>query len=419
MKRFARCLLAFSISTLSHPLNAMSYVMMKDQDLRFQSSSVLTATVASSRSEAGETFYELNNVSYLRGQVATGKELLVLPGAFAELSAIKAGSIAQVTGMPKLPIGQKLMLFAVRRADGMIQPMQLLLGLFLEKQEASLRWYDRALGESEMLKTDNAQFASLRDASAFENWAKNVEEPSTDYLRPGWKELRAPMAKYTLLRAGNNDPVRWFKFAGGQTENWFATQAGMAGAAANVFTSVNNAVSAWRNDAASVISYTYVGTVASDPGNDSPNNVSAVIFDDPGNDIAGAFNCGTGGTLAIGGPWFSGASTPFAGQNMRTASEGFVITQEGAACFFDGHAGADGAETLAHEVGHTLGFGHACGDTASPTCASSTTLDDATMRAFAHGDGRGAVLRQDDRDAAFFLYPGQAVVDLIFANRFE
>src|SRR5881296_3691759 len=45
-----------------------------------------------------------------------------------------------------------------------------------------------------------------------------------------------------------------------------------------------------------------------------------------------------------------------------------------------------------HELVHALGLGH-------------STSPDATMYAFAHFDGRGAALRDDDRAGARFAYP--------------
>jgi Metallo-peptidase family M12B Reprolysin-like len=180
---------------------------------------------------------------------------------------------------------------------------------------------------------------------------------------------------------------------------------------------VQNAAAAWTNDAGSQISIPYTGTVASDPGNSSNNGVSAVVFDDPTSVIAGSFNCSSGGILAIGGPFFTGSTTAFAGQNFHTAIEGFVITQDGAACFYNGNSGLNGTEVLTHEIGHTLGLGHSCGDALSPACSTSAALDDAIMRASAHGDGRGGSIRSDDQAAALFLYPGAN--PNLFKNGFE
>lgn len=58
---------------------------------------------------------------------------------------------------------------------------------------------------------------------------------------------------------------------------------------------------------------------------------------------------------------------------------------------------------MGHELGHVLGLSHPCGDEASGACDSVTI--EALMRAYAHGDGRGAALNSDDRAAVRALYP--------------
>src|SRR5262249_25477132 len=151
---------------------------------------------------------------------------------------------------------------------------------------------------------------------------------------------------------------------------------------------------AWTNSGMR-INLSYGGTTSASGGFATRDSTNAIVWDDPNNEISGTFSCSQGGVLAIGGISGVNGTGTFNGGTYWRATEGEVVTQNGAGCFFAGNSGKNGEEVFTHELGHTLGLNHSCGDAGTGAC-DTTAKDSAIMRASAHGDGRGGQLGSDD-----------------------
>ncbi|HEV2846836.1 MAG TPA: fibronectin type III domain-containing protein, partial [Thermoanaerobaculia bacterium] len=218
--------------------------------------------------------------------------------------------------------------------------------------------------------------------------------------------LRRSLAKYSFFAdPASRERLRWFEFDAGAGVPWRAHESGQAGVTGGGFAELRAALQAWNDDPGTLIDYRYEGATAAASSLQEPDGVNAILFNDPA-DLIPAFHCGSGGVLALGGPFYRNRTDSLAGRPYHPITEADVVLNDGLACFFA--ASSDPSklmeEILSHELGHTLGLGHACGDPSSPPCRNNPALNQALMRSHVHNDGRGARLEADDRNGARVLY---------------
>ncbi len=394
--------------------SALSYVMMRDSDLLSESQGVVTATIIDRRPAKDgerETRYKVRITGVLAGAAISEERWMVLPGTF------DAPTINwQVFGVPNLKLGSELLLFYSARADGVLQPQQLTLGLFAKTEigdeSVYVRYLERPGDFSKDAGTRHYHFP--REAKSFERWIRNSaagKPVESDYFVEDSDGSLQKFAFSNFTIGGNTAPGRWFQFDTDQSLQWTARPDGQANTAVDEFASVAAALAGWTNDPTSRITMGYAGTAAAQGSCTSGNEAACfsghVKWNDPNGEIAGSFT--NGGTLAIGG---SSAITPlrtFNSSSWYARLIAGVTVQDGAGVgtVMDGNGGANGVELLVHEIGHSIGFGHSC-EFGQGQCVADTDADNATMRSFLHSDGRGAALGVDDIAGAAVIYPAPA-----------
>jgi fibronectin type III domain protein len=384
------------------PALGTTIVLGTDEELFDQAALVADGTVLSVAPDPSgrpATEYRVRVERTVKGRAPAGDLIVRVPGGVGA-----DGWRLTVWGAPRLQPGERTLLFLDPGPDGVFGPLHLAMGAFHEVWEGNRRLALRDFAEVQDVSSGEAAPAHdrARDFQGFVDWladrAAGIQRPA-DYFAAGpVSGLQRNAAKFNYLGGFKQ---RWLEFDQGISIGWRVQKAGQQGLAGGGFAELVIAIQAWNDDAATNIRYRWDGTTTRKAGFTKFDGVNAIIFEDPNNEVKGTFICsspGTGfGTLALGGTWTDPEDpepVPIQGAD--------IIVNDGAGCWFSPANRA--AQVYAHELGHTLGLGHSCGDASSGACTDPLEAQ-ALMRANAFADNRGAQLNADDRAAILSLYP--------------
>ena len=319
-----------------------------------------------------------------------------------EIGGIIGDRITHIYGTPQYSVGERVLVFISPDGRGRFRTVDLFAGKFGETAAVGGRPLLVRREDGPNVHVFGGDLAFDRDAARFVAFVEDRAsggESAADYFVPRTvpSGLR-PEAHFSLI--AEPTVYRWFAFESGATPRWSShgAQAGYTGGGVN---ELQTAMASWTTYGGALVRFAYDGASTAAPGGLSrPNGRNEVAFDDPLDEIEGTFNPSTGGVVGTGG--FNGVSNssnwtgPFDADGTHTAgtyrawniTEGNLTIQNGVTSsrFSSGRL----AEIIAHELGHTLGFGHSA-DTVALMYASVT--------------GIGPSLREDDKTAARWLYP--------------
>ncbi len=392
---------------------ATTIVMPTDEQLVAKSPLILEGTVQSSTPvDRGDRIWTETVVSVdtvLKGSAASTVTI-------REIGGVIDNRITKIFGAPEYHAGEHVLLFLTPTPRGDYQTVDLFVGKFTEEKtlNGTRLWARHDEGADVALLDSN--FQPIRTGS-IQRAAAPFEAFVTDRVA-GRRGIRNyGIANPVVDTGATNDPVnhrvmdnftliseptvyRWFTFDNGGAANWYSygTQPGYTGGGVN---EVQTAMGSWTNYTAAKIRYLYAGSESTANSMNTPNGRNEILFNDPFGDIAGSWNPATGGVVGLGGfngvsgsaPWtatFTADSTHTAGNyTAYNITEANLTIQDGVSSTA-GISSTTLAQICAHELGHTLGFGHS---------ADSTALMYPTVT------GLGPALQADDQLAARWLYP--------------
>jgi PKD repeat protein len=409
------CVYAVLIAVLVVPVaSATTIVMPTDDQLIVKSPVIVEGTVVSSVPvQIGTRIWTETQVNVGRSIKGDASGTITI----REIGGVLGDQFTKIFGAPEYSVGERVLLFLTPTPRGDYQTTDLFLGKFTADQTLDGRamWIrhdetaDAVLLDSDFhpIHAGNIQ----RDASRFEQFvidrvggragAKNygVENPMLrSVIHDGGGERLKPSANFTLL----DEPTiyRWFNFDSGSSAGWYSygTQPGYTGGGVN---EIKTAMNAWTSYSAATIKYTYIGSETTGAGMNTNNGRNEVLFNDPFADISGSWNPSTGGVVGLGGIngvsgtgsftagfTYDAAHTAGVHSNVYKISEANLTIQDNVSSS-TGIPSTTLAEIVAHEFGHTLGFGHST---------------DGTALMYPSVTGLGPSLRADDQTAARWLY---------------
>jgi chitodextrinase len=333
------------------------------------------------------TDYVLEVHRVLKGEATTPTLRVRLPGG-----PTADGGHVRVFGVPSFAVGERVLLLLGPERDGAHRVWQLALGAFAERTVEGRRvarrdFHGARLLAVDPLAADPQPVEMLRDFDRFTEWvadrALGVARPANYWVR---ERAVAPASVGSVSDAYEflgDPPAHW---PGGSAAFNFQS-AGFDGSGGG-FSAVAAGCAAWNQDPASDISYSVSLGGAGSAGLTRPDGVNSILFNDPHNEMEGAFACGSGGVLALGGYTNASGIHAFKGRTFYRISEGDIVVNDGVACYFQGRPTIQ-EEVFAHELGHTLGLGH-------------SGCWDALM--YFSANGGGATLTADDSAGVSCLY---------------
>lgn len=400
---WAVAIVAGGLGLVASPGSAMTYRPISDENLVAGSALIVVGQVervASARLANGRvvTQAEVRVDESLKGQVPGGRILVTEPGGQV------GGVTVSIPGVPRFTTGERTLLFLRERADGTLGTTALSLAKYTIPADApAMVRRSVPTRDERVLAVFDARIRSLVGAAS-------TRRVGDGFAGPRAIEVDVQVDGFTFLAPGADcDPsvssceaARWFQARCGEPIVYSMSGSDSVHGPTVSRQAFDDALAAWSSTTGGFLDLVAGPDVPAVPSSLAPETVAdfdslnVVQFEDAFDIVPALVGCQ--GVLALGGTVSTPSDSIVEGNTtFERTLEGDVVVNEGiGACIT-----ASGlAETVTHEVGHSLGFGHSSEDPSE----SDPELLDAIMYFAIKDDGRGAQLGSDDIAAMAFSY---------------